>query len=86
LRDEFEGRQAASQFDIESRSGYHNDIESSYNLVQYNWRERGATGMESDPRMKQIFVELEHWIENVIGAKQIHDKEIMFYKGTPKKW
>merc|ERR1719345_278216 len=36
--------------------------------------------------MRSIFVELEHWIENVIGAKQIHDKQIMFYKGTPKKW
>lgn len=68
------------------RSGYNNDIDSAYNLVQYNWRERGATGMESDPRMKQIFCELEYWIEDVIGAKQIHDKQIMFYKGTPKKW
>ena len=41
-----------SKHDIESRSGYNNDIESAYNLVQFNWRERGATGMESDPRMK----------------------------------
>lgn len=29
--------------------------------------------MASDPRMKQIFVELEYWIEDVIGAKQIYD-------------
>jgi hypothetical protein len=29
--------------------------------------------MESDPKIKQIFVELEYWIEELIGAKQIAD-------------
>ena len=42
--------------------------------------------MESDPRMKQIFVELEWWIEELVGAKQIADGEIQMYKGTVKKW
>lgn len=42
--------------------------------------------MESDPRMKSIFVELEMWIEDVIGAQQIADKEVQMYKGTVKKW
>jgi len=32
--------------------------------------------MESDPRMKQIFVELEWWIEELVGAKQISDGQI----------
>jgi len=34
-----------------------------------NFRERDATGMASDARIKQVFVELEYWIEDVIGAK-----------------
>jgi len=63
-----------------------NNYEIDYHQVQFNWRERGATGMESDPRMKQIFVELEHWIEDIIGAKQIYDGQLKMYKGTLKKW
>jgi hypothetical protein len=62
--------------DLHYRSPYVNDIEGEYNPVIMNWRERGATGMENDPRMKQIFVDLEFWIEDVIGAKQIHDGEV----------
>jgi len=33
-----------------------------------------------------MFVELEYWITDIIGAKQIATKQIQFYKGTPKKW
>jgi hypothetical protein len=40
----------------------------------------------NEPRTREIFVELEYWIEDLIGAKQIRDKKIDFYKGTPKKW
>lgn len=55
--------------------------------MQVNWREgRDATGMASEPIMKQIFVELEYWIEDVIGAKQIYDGKLNMYKGQPKKW
>jgi hypothetical protein len=31
------------------------------------WRERGATGFENDPIMRQIFIDLEYLIEEVIG-------------------
>ena len=31
-------------------------------------------------------VELEYWIEDVIGAEQIKTKKVNLYKGTPKKW
>jgi hypothetical protein len=33
-----------------------------------------------------MFVELEYWIEDLIGAQQIKEKKINMYKGTPKKW
>jgi hypothetical protein len=36
--------------------------------------------------MREVIVELEYMIENVIGAKIIEDKQRMMYKGTPKKW
>ena len=72
--------------DLHYRNSYVGDLDSEYNPVQFNWRERGATGMESDPRMKQIFVDLEFWIEDVVGAKQIHDGEVQMYKGEVKKW
>jgi hypothetical protein len=36
--------------------------------------------------MKEIFVELEYWIEEIAGKKQIETKECRMYKGLPKKW
>ena len=33
-----------------------------------------------------MFVELEYWIEDVIGGNQIKTKQVEFYKGKPKKW
>ena len=33
-----------------------------------------------------MFVELEYWIEEVIGAPQIAAGKIKTYKGEPKKW
>lgn len=36
--------------------------------------------------MKQMFLDLEYWIEEVIGEQQIREKKVSFYKGTVKKW
>lgn len=36
--------------------------------------------------MREIFVELEYMIENVIGYHRIHNKKMNMLKGTPKKW
>ena len=36
--------------------------------------------------MKEMFVELEYWIEEVIGKKRIVEGEVRAYKGQPKKW
>jgi hypothetical protein len=42
--------------------------------------------MDNSPRMKEMFVELEYWIEEVIGKKLVINKEVKAYKGTTKKW
>lgn len=42
--------------------------------------------MENNPRMKEMFVEMEYWIEEVIGKQRITEKKVKAYKGTPKKW
>jgi hypothetical protein len=65
---------------------YISDYAHEYDQVQVQFRERGATGFMSEPRTREIFVELEYWIEDVIGAKQIREKKADFYKGQPKKW
>lgn len=63
-----------------------NNLDDDYNQLQIDYAPRGFSGFENDAKSKQIFVELEYWIENIIGAKQIREKEIKFYKGTVKKW
>ena len=65
---------------------YHNDYDDDYAQVQIQYRDRDATGMGGEIRMKAMFVELEFWIENVIGAEQIQKKQINMYKGQVKKW
>jgi len=42
--------------------------------------------MENSPRMKECFVDLEYWIEEVYGAQRIKEKKVDAYKGTTKKW
>lgn len=44
-------------------------IEEEYNPQQIVWRDRGFSGMEGSARMKQMFVEMEYWIEEMAGAK-----------------
>jgi len=43
-------------------------------------------GVEGDARIRQVVVELEMWVEDVIGQKQIREKKVDMYKGTVKKW
>ena len=52
LHDAFAEMEEDRLNDIDYRSGYMGDYDIDYKQVQFNWRERGATGMESDPRMK----------------------------------
>jgi len=42
--------------------------------------------MDNSPRMKEMFIELEYWIEEIIGKAQINSKTVKAYKGQPKKW
>lgn len=62
------------------------DYDDDYNQVQLVWQNRGATGFENNARLKEMFVEMEYWIEEVIGAPQISKGKIKTYKGEPKKW
>ena len=64
--------------------GYNLDDECQPN--QFIWRKRGATGFENESILRQIFLNLELLIEEVIGAKRIHEKKLQMYKGTVKKW
>lgn len=47
---------------------------------------RGVTGCENNARIKEMFVELEYWIEEVIGKTQTIQGKVDTYKGQPKKW
>lgn len=33
-----------------------------------------------------MFVELEHWVEEIYAGKQKKEGTMQFYKGTVKKW
>ena len=41
---------------------------------------------DADPILREITVELEYMIENVIGYNRIQNKQMNMLKGTPKKW
>lgn len=82
----FEMAPERMKWNIENVSAYSGDLESDYKQTFIDYNPRGFSGFENDARSKQIFVELEHWIENIIGAKQIKEKKIQMYKGTVKKW
>merc|ERR1712178_305779 len=62
------------------------DYDDDYDQWNMVWNHRGATGFENNPRMKEMFVDMEYWIEDVVGAKRILEGEVQAYKGTPKKW
>lgn len=62
------------------------DLDDAYTQANEQWRARGATGFESNTRMKEMFVELEYWIEEVVGKKRQLEGGVPAYKGTPKKW
>lgn len=47
---------------------------------------RDWTGMESDATSRMIQNEMEYWVEDLIGAKQINEGKLEMYKGTLKKW
>lgn len=56
------------------------DYDDDYNPTHICWNPRGL-GFENNARMKNVFVELEYWIEEVIGKQQIDAGYIKPYKG-----
>lgn len=67
-------------------NSYSNDLDQDYFPKQQLWRERGFSGFENDPIYREIFVELEYLIEDVIGYHRIAEKKMDMYKGNTKKW
>lgn len=67
-------------------ASYSNDLDQAYFPRQQLWRDRGFSGFENEPIMREIFVELEYMIEEVIGYNRIQNKKMDMYKGTTKKW
>ena len=63
-----------------------NDYDDDYNQVNQVWNNRGVTGFENLPRFKEMFVEMEYWIEEVVGKPQMVEGKVDAYKGQPKKW
>ena len=54
--------------------------------MNHVYQDRDVVGVEGDARFRQVVVDLEMWVEDVIGKKQITEKKVNMYKGTVKKW
>ena len=58
----------------ENYSGYINDLEQDYHPLQVQYREREFSGFENDPLYKEMIVESEYFVEEVVGKKRIDEK------------
>lgn len=54
-----------------NESSYLNDLDQDYFPKQFIFRERGFSGFETDPVLREIIVELEYFIEEVVGKSII---------------
>lgn len=61
-------------------------MKDAYNPIHIKWNNRGYGGMDNNTRMKEMFVETERWVEDVIGLPKRISKQEKMYKGTTKKW
>ena len=57
-----------------------------YNQINQMFTPRTVGGMDNNPRIKEMFVELEHMIEESIGKPRTVKMQVDAYKGTTKKW
>jgi hypothetical protein len=62
------------------------DYADDYNQINVKWNPRTFGGLDSNPRMKEMFVELESMIEDNLGKPRTLKMEVDAYKGTTKKW
>jgi len=62
------------------------DLDDDYFPYQVQFRERGADPHQSEPLLRELFVSMEHLIEEEYGADRIKEKKMGMYKGTVKKW
>lgn len=48
--------------------------------------EKDYSGIANDWRSRSTLMELEYWIEDVLGEERIRTKKFKMYKGQVKKW
>mmetsp|Transcript_29525 Transcript_29525/g.44911 ORF Transcript_29525/g.44911 Transcript_29525/m.44911 type:complete len:207 (-) Transcript_29525:38-658(-) len=67
---------------IIANAGY----EERYHPMHDVHHNRGVTGMDGLSRMKEMFVQLEEYIEKDVASHRTESGKIETYKGQPKKW
>lgn len=82
----FEAQPKIMQVMAREYTPYQLDLTDDYDQKNFMFRERGAMAFDSDPIMREITLELEYMIEEVVGYNRIKDKKMKMLKGTPKKW
>jgi hypothetical protein len=82
----FEAQPKIMQVMAREYTPYQLDLDDEYDQKNQQFRERGAMAFDEQPIMREITLELEYMIEEVIGYNRIKDKKMKMLKGTPKKW
>jgi hypothetical protein len=82
----FEAQPKIMQVMARDYAPYQLDLTDDYDQKHWQFPERGAMAFNADPILREITVELEYMIENVIGYNRIANKKMDLLKGTPKKW
>ena len=67
----FEAQPKIMQVMARDYAPYQLDLTDDYDQKHWQFRERGAMAYESDPILREVTLELEYMIENVIGYNRI---------------
>jgi hypothetical protein len=70
----FEAQPKIMQVMAREYAPYQLDLNDDYDQKHWQFRERGAMAFESDPILREVTLELEYMVENVIGYNRIKDK------------
>ena len=75
LKDElwaaFESQPKIMEIMARDYTPYQLDLDEDYNQKHWQFRERGAMAFDADPILREITLELEYMVENVIGYNRI---------------
>jgi hypothetical protein len=64
---------------------YQLDLDDDNDQKHWQFRERGAMAYDADSIMREITLEFEYIIENLVGYNRIVNKKKDMFKCTPKK-